>query len=467
MTLLPRASELQGLCVPQSTLFASSSKVFRQLDDYQQRAVRFVMQKKTAALFFEQGTGKTWIAAGVLECLGSSQSSLVIVPKNNKETSWLDLLHRSFPHIYVHESWDNFKRMGYYGVLVLHYEQALKLRKKLQRRLWTLICFDESQRLKDRGSKTSRLARALRQKAEYRVALSGTPLDGKPQDVWGQMRFVKPECFSDVWDDFFQDHMKAGGFMGHTKIFREETRPKFIKRLSRWAIREDDSVLDLPDFHTEEVWVTMGDTQKTAYWDMRVLKQVRLTRTASVSAPLTITRDMYLSQIAGGFLQHDDDVYWLSYRKILAVQRILRHNPKPTVIFCRFIAELKMLEAKLGRHYRVATYSGQTKDKPHVQRAFQTGEYDVLLCQIRAGGVGIDLFNGRTIILYSGNWSSIDFHQLRKRVHRRGQKFEVTFFLVMTKQTIDVKLRRRILAKSNDNQTILKPLRRRPRGEER
>lgn len=476
MTLLPRASEFQPSSVPLSTLFKSSSKVYSQLDDYQQRAVRFAYERRTTCLFLEQGTGKTWIAAGLLECLGSSQSSLLVVPKNNKETSWYDTLKANFPHIYVHTSWDNFKRMGYYGVLILHYEQVPKLIKKLVRRKWTCICYDESQRLKDRGSKASRCARRLRHLAEYKLALSGTPADGDPTHIWGQMRFVNPIVFGDVWDDFFQAYMKSGGFMGYKKIFREEMRPQFIDRLKMYALRESIDVLNLPELHIKEVWVNANERQRAAYWDMRIRKQCRLTRKVSVQAPLVITRDMYLAQIAGGFIQHEDDVYWLSYRKVLKVQSILRNNPGPTVIFCRFIPELLMLEAKLSKRWRVATYYGKTKNKPDVQRRFQAGEYDVLICQIRSGGTGLDLFKARCTILYSANWSSIDFNQLMRRFHRRGQTFEVTFFLVMVRNTIDAKLRRRIVAKSNDNDQTLNKLRRedhgkvhrhRPRGEDR
>ena len=449
MKSLPKASELPGLSGPWMMQFPSCVKVWSKLADYQQRAVRFVLQRKTAALFFEQGTGKTWIAAGLLECMGSSQSSLVVVPKNNKETSWLDLMRNMLTDLVTHTSWEEFKAAKYTGILLLHYEMVPKIITRLARRQWTCVVYDETQRLKDRGSKASRCARRL--KAEYKLALTGTPADGDPADIWAQMRFVQPECFGDKWEKFSKRYLKPTGFMGYKKVFIEARRSEFVRKLARWAVREDIGVLNLPELHTHEVWVDMTPKQQRAYHDMRFRKTLRLTREVTLTAPLVITRDMYLSQIAGGFIQHETGVYPVSYRKISAVKRILRRNEGPTVVFCRFVPEVLMLERKLMGKYRVATYYGKTKNKPDVQRRFQAGELDVLICQIRSGGVGLDLFRARAAILYSANWSSIDFDQLKRRVHRRGQTFEVSFFLVMARKTIDVKLHQRILAKSNDN----------------
>lgn len=461
MTSLLRASELQLSSVPLTALFRSSANVWSKLESYQQKAVEFAFRRKTSALFFEQGTGKTWIAAGVLECLGSDLSALVVVPKNNKETSWRDTLTTLFPHLLITSDWGVFKKAKYVGILLLHYQEVRPLINRLKRRWWKIIIYDELQNLKDRGSKQSRSARMLRHRAEYKLGLTGTPSDGEPQDIWGQMRFIAPECFGDDWADFSVEYLKPTGFMGYKKVFIESKRKQFISRLGGWAIRETKEVLNLPTLHTEEVWVDATPTQRQAYRDMRILRHVRLTRDVDVQASLTITRDICLAQIAGGFLTHEEDVYWLSYRKVTAVRKLIARNPGPVIVFCRFVAELKMLEAKLSKLYRVATYYGKTRNKADVQRAFQAGDYDVLLCQIRAGGVGVDLYRARTTILYSADWSSINFDQLKARFHRRGQKFEVTIFLVMVRNTIDVKLRRRILAKSKDNETTLNKLRRR------
>jgi len=452
---LKKASELQLSSVPLTTLFPSSAIVWKQLESYQQNAVRFAYQQKTSALFFEPGTGKTWIAAGLLECLGSNLSALLVVPKNNKETSWLDTLRKLFPHLLITSDWETFKRAKYVGILLLHYQQVHKLISRLVRREWTVIIYDELQALKGRGSKNSRCARRLRDRSEYKLGLTGTPADGKPEDIWAQMRFVVPDCFGENWKKFTKRYMTSTGFMGYKKVFREDKRERFNAKLSKWAICETKAVLNLPPLHVKQVWIDANERQRQAYDDMRVLRHVRLTRDVSVTASLTITRDALLSQIAGGFVRvrddDTDDVYWLSYRKVAAVQRLIRQQPGPVVVFCRFIPELLMLQAKLSKRYRVATYYGKTRNKAEVQRDFQAGKYDILLCQIRAGGVGLDLYKARTTILYSADWSSINFDQLKSRFHRRGQEFEVTIFLLMIRRTIDAKLHRRILTKSNSN----------------
>ncbi len=465
MTSLPKASEWQRSSVPLSALFKSSATVWHKLSDYQQNAVCFAYEKKTTALFFEQGTGKTWIAAGLIEALGSSQSSLVIVPKNNKETSWLATLKENLPHVYVHTSWEQFKAVSYVGVLLMHYEELTKnLVARLRKRKWTLIVYDECHRLKNRTSKASRRASQLRNSSEYKLGLSGTPLEKAPQDVWAQMRFINPDCFGDNWGDFKEEYLRETGFMGHKLQFIEAKRKRFIRLLSRYALREEVSILNLPPMTVEPVLVARSELQKAVYRDMLRSSTVRLNAQARVEAPLKITRNMKLSQIAGGFITHEDDVYWLGYGKMRECRRILAVSPKPVVIFCRFKPEIDMLERHLGKRYKVATYSGKTKNKADVQRNFQAGQYDVLICQLRAGGVGIDLFRACVGIVYSADWSSINFSQLKSRLYRRGQENETTLFLLISQSTIDVRLIRRILQKSKDNELILRNLKGKSNG---
>lgn len=465
MTSLPRASEWQRSSVPLSALFKSSATVWHKLDDYQQNAVCFAYEKKTVALFFEQGTGKTWIAAGLLEALGSSQSSLVIVPKNNKDTTWIETLKANLPHIYVHTSWETFKAVGYYGILVLHYEALTpNLVARIRRRQWTCIIYDECHRLKNRGSKISRRASQLRNSAEYKLGLSGTPLEKSPQDVWAQMRFINPHCFGDKWEPFKKRYLRSTGFMGHKLVFREDRRKEFMRKLTPWALREEVSILNLPPMTIEPVLVARSELQKEVYRAMLRSSVVRLNAQATVQAPLKITRNMKLSQIAGGFITHDRDVYWLGYGKMRECRRILAVSPLPVVIFCRFKPEIEMLERHLGKRYKVAIYSGKTKNKADIQRNFQAGQYDVLICQLRAGGVGIDLFRACVGIVYSADWSSINFSQLKSRLYRRGQKNETTLFLLISQSTIDVRLVRRILQKSKDNDLVLKQLKGKSHG---
>src|SRR5205807_1251628 len=97
-------------------------------------------------------------------------------------------------------------------VLLLHMEAFSKVSKRMQRREWDLVIIDESQRLKARASGFSRAARRLRNQARRRLALSGTPIDDSPIDIFGQMRFADHTVLGEDFLTFAEKFCHRGGF---------------------------------------------------------------------------------------------------------------------------------------------------------------------------------------------------------------------------------------------------------------
>src|SRR5690606_5828895 len=133
----------------------------------------------------------------------------------------------------------------------------------------------------------------------------------------------------------------------------------------------------------------------------------------------------------------------------------------PTVIFCKYTEEREAVEqlvSSMGLRYR--SIHGKIKDKKKnklrtkAQELFQSGKLDVMVCQVRAGGVGIDLYKARSAIFYSTTFSYIDYDQCRKRIHRRGQVNPTTLFFIYAKDTIDEDIYNTILSKKSVTKSI-------------
>lgn len=425
------------------------------LDLQQKNAVDFVLQRKTVGLFAEQGTGKTWITLGVLEQLIETVpdfAGLMVCQKNNKHTTWRALMNH-LPDVTVTEDWEEFKKIRGPRLLLLHFEQVDGMITKLirfgQSHRWTFIGIDECQRLKARGNKTSRWARRIRHLPEYKLGLSGTPLEKSEIDVWAQMRFINPKVFGDKWETFKDRYTKPTGWMGKKREFIDKHHDRFMRKLAPWCLRITKDYLDLPPYRIIRHELDMPPEARDVYRLMRLNQIARVPSGEIIRAPLAITRDAKLAQIAGGFLLGEEGYYWLHDAKIDRTLGVIRDSHLPVVVFCRFTAEINELVRALEQvdGLRVDTYTGKTKDKAAVQERFQRGELDVLVCQVRAGGVGIDLYNARTVIVYSAEWSSISFDQLISRVHRRGQVNRVRIHLMIVKRSIDTKIHRRINSK--------------------
>lgn len=468
--------------------FAPSRKLWRQLDEYQRDAVKFALSQKGCGLFFEQGTGKTWISGGIIESLLSPTfECLLVVPLTNIETTWVKTLRSQLPQLHIARTLEDFLQAPFPRCLLLHYEAVPKVIQKLRKRVWDAIIYDECHRLKARGTLQSRTAAKLRDCARYKIGLSGTPIEKQPQDLWGQFRFFAPHVFGTRWKDFEAEYFEPVVFnpqgyrpgsmrylrelrryqiAKHRRPFDEKKLPQFLKRIEGYALRVTKDVLGLPPLTYIEEEVTLRGFQRTLYQE---LERDMVSSVLNVSAPLKITQIGKLQQITGGYLFDDDgNVLEVGRAKLRRVKRILRQNETPVVIFCKYRQEVRCISEELmAMGYSVGTLTGSTpkRERPSIIERFQAGKTDVLVCQTRTGGVGIDLFRSHRIIVYSTTHSYIDFDQLISRVHRRGQQKEVSVHLLIARGTIDMAIFRALIRKRNASRSVLNHLRRKTNGE--
>lgn len=465
--------------------------LYEKLDPYQVDAVKFALDIKTAALFFDQGTGKTWIAGGIIEqlCLTRPKlNGLVVVPLSNLETTWADLL--SQVNVNIYRDWEEYKRGATPRLLLIHYEGLPKIDKRIAKHPWTFVTFDESQRIKARNSRQSRIAarKGLRE-AEYKLILTGTPFDDlldDPQQLWSQFRFLRPQLFGTRWGVFDQGYLYRTGWMGKKRKFRKGMFPRFLREIEPYVYRvTKDQVLDLPPLSFEMVPVELFGKQRRMYEELERNAVIQVAGRSLVT-DLKIVQDGKLHQITSGFIiesvieagkrQKQRVIHQVGNAKLRKLRWLIRRLDLPIVIFCRYREEVRQIEQLITEsNTRVATITGETrKTRAQTIRAFSGGKIDVLIAQVRTGGIGIDLDRSHSAIFYSTTWSFIDFDQAVSRLHRRGQTEPVKIFLLYAKRTIDKVVYESILLKRDTFQMVWEHLRketlrwqRRPRTKQR
>lgn len=427
------------------------------LDPYQTEAVDFILSREAAALFYEQGTGKTWVTAGVIERLPPDSRVLLIVPLANVETTWVRMMAEL--DVDVHRTWESYARTrrcvcARPQVLLVHYEALSGFIKRARIVRWSLIAYDESQRLKARGSKYSRTAARFKY-ADRRLILSGTPIEQHTIDLFGQFRFLDKNLLGS-WTRFDEKWLMKTGYMGYKRKMRPGLVPRFLKLIAPYIRRvTKEEVLDLPPLKLRDVPVTMYGRQAELY-DTMERDSLVVINDKTVPAELKITQLVRLSQICGGFIttgyvtrrtkrgtirRVSPITESIGQAKLRKVKGILTREVSPTnpvVIFCRARHEIADL-VRACSGWRVAEFHGKVKRKERVRilRAFQRGKYDVLVCQVRTGGVGVDLYRSHTGIVYSTTFSYIDYDQMLARLHRRGQLHPVTIYRVFCQKTVD------------------------------
>ena len=432
--------------------------LYKKLFDYQKQAVDKTVHCPSKGLFCEQGTGKTWITAGIIEKLLHSKAEfLLVVNLTNLETTWQKVLN-NFTDLAVFKDLVSYlKYKEGPKVFLTHYEALPKYCTILAKIHWSLITFDESQRLKSRNTRQSKLAAKLRL-ADHKVILSGTPIEQSPIDLWAQFRFLAPEVFGTRWKDFEEEYCYKTGYMGYEIKFKKDKLPQFLEKIKPYIIRitKLDS-LNLPKLSINLIPVELLGEQKRIYSSMEK-EMIMLFDNQTIAVDLKITQIAKLQQICGGFIINEDsEAHRIGRAKIRCIKSLIKTITKPIVIFCKYLEEIKMISDELT-HLKIAILNGQTKNRSNIINDFQSGLYDVIICQIKTGGVGIDLYKSCNVIFYSLTYSFIDYEQALSRVHRYGQTQPVTIHLIYAKDTIDEDIYKAILSKKSISDTVLKSL---------
>jgi len=448
---------------------ARETPLWKALDDHQKDAVEFGLERLSVGYFAEQGTGKTWITVALLDQIIPDHENFegyLVVPLTNKETTWVKTISEQLPQVNFTSDWEEYKKLPFPRILLLHYEAFCKKRlvPKMQRRSWHFGCFDESQRLKDRGSLGSRRAKQMSECTHRKVILSGTPDDGAEEHYWAQFRYFAPFVFGTRWENFDDHYLKPTGFMGHKRKFKEHRRKEFQDKIRPWCLFISNEVLNRPSPKMTRVWVNMKGRQRRIYDE---LETTMVIDELDILTEFEMTKIIKLHQICGGTLLDEEWIYDVGVAKQRACMRIVDREDLPLVIFCRFVEEIDDLSNRLReRGLRVKTIQGKNKKtRTEVQEQFQRGEIDVLVVQIRTGGVGIDLFRSHVCIVYSSTYSRIDFDQAIARLHRRGQEYEgpVRVYILICRDSVDEEILTAIIDKRSVSKTVLKYLKRRRR----
>jgi SNF2 family DNA or RNA helicase len=450
----------------------------------QEDAVSFVEEREASALFFQQRTGKTFITMKVLERQPRESLAVVLVCiLNNKESTWRDKLAEFLPWLNVTDDWEVFKKLPFPKLLLVHFEALPKVATKIKRAVkWiTFAIIDEAHRLKARGTAQSRAAGRLCV-IRKRLILTGTPMEKQPRDLWGQFRFLLPTLFGSwkTFEEKFMDFAKINmegvkpgtarwqiivmqqGMLRSRAKFREDMMPTLIRMIKPYALRLTKEDVGIIPPQVIKVSVDIVGRQRRIYDTMKKHSVVHLGGGRRAMAPLTVTNIVKRRQIASGFVLDDDgECCHLGDAKLRKLMALIERLPKPIVVFTVFRPELELIYATVTKAgYDAITVSGATKKKlrPDIWRNFQRAQYDVIICQVKTGGVGVDLWKSGYAIAHSIGYSSIDFDQAISRMDSKEKERAAKIYVLCGRATIDEDLYDMVIEKGLTSDEVLKQL---------
>lgn len=459
----------------------------------QQKAYEFALTRDSVALFCEQRTGKTFITLALLRKLATSVVGIandfcgvLLTLLTNKDTTWLDNLNKHLPWLNVTMDWEQYKKLPYPKLLLVHFEAFPKLIRKLvkyKRINWMGI--DEAHRISKRGTKQSRAA-ARMSWVRRKLILTGTPIEKQPTDLFAQFRFLDPEVFGTNWEEFETEYMDfkqigtehtpKGSQAWQKRIlqnrilrskakFKTSKLPQLIKLIKPYSFRLEKSDVGILEPIVERIVVPLAGKQRRLYDEMSAHSVVRLATGERSMAELEVTRIMKLRQIASGFLYDDDEeVHSVGSAKLRRVRSLVAAARKPVVVFTAFRPDTEALtQLMIDEGYDTVTVHGgiNKKKRPDIWRKFQRAQFDVIICQIKTGGVGVDLWKANTAIVHSMGHSYIDFDQAKARLDSRDKNKPAVIKVLCAADTVDEDIYDLVVIKRLNGNAVLSQLKRR------
>lgn len=418
-----------------------------QLLKHQAEGVELIKNKTYFALLYECGVGKTLTTLAIIDERKKrfpKYKTLYICPNTLIENVMEEIeKFTDLTCVALRGTTDKRSRLlsSPVDIYLINYEGTRLICDELIAKKFDLIVCDESQNLKGHNTQQSKACFRIAMSAPHRLILTGTPVHNGPLDCYGQYRVLSPDIFGGSYYRFRARYAMMGGYLGKQVlkyINMEEFKRKILQCSS---IKRKEEVLDLPPRTYETIRVDATDEQKRMYLQLRDAFITEY-KDSVVTAPVMLTRLIRFSQITAGFykdIEGKETSYEKNPKQEWLVEWLKEHGYK-TVVFVRFIRELKDLEARLtaAKISHVSVY-GETEDRINVVGRFnKSPEVQVFIGQIDTAGAGINLQSASYCCFLSNNYSYGDREQAESRIHRQGQLAKnCTYLDVVVRDSID------------------------------
>ncbi|MDD5706987.1 MAG: DEAD/DEAH box helicase [Kiritimatiellae bacterium] len=299
----------------------------------------------------------------------------------------------------------------------------------LHRVHWSAIVLDEAQNVKNPATRQSRAARALT--ADFRLALTGTPVENQAGDLWALMDFLNPGMLG-TRADFqtrFQRPIRTGVDDGARSALKRITSPFILRRLKS----DPEVIADLPARIEAKVYCSLTREQATLYAaELRTLdagleQAEGLSRRGLVLA--TLTRLKQICNHPAHFL--GDGAKRLNGRsgKMMRFDAMLEElaaNGDRALVFTQYA----VMGALLRDHMRDVLgcdvpflhggVPGAARDA--MVARFQAADGPpAFILSLKAGGTGLNLTRANHVFHFDRWWNPAVENQATDRAHRIGQ----------------------------------------------
>jgi len=308
--------------------------------------------------------------------------------------------------------------------------------EKLARVRWDTLVLDEAQAIKNPSSQVARAAYQIR--ADFRIALTGTPVENRLEELWSQFQLLNRGLLG-TRKDFDARYARpiASGDTSAAARLRERIRPFVLRRLKR------DVAKELPP-RTDIVLRAELSTEERAVYDaVRAATRRDVVEQLSKGTGVLQALEalLRLRQAACHPSLVPGQQAKTSAKQNLLVERLEQvvAEGHKALVFSQWTSFLDLIGPELDvAGIGFTRLDGSTRDRAGVVADFQRPDGPpTMLLSLRAGGVGLNLTEADHVFIVDPWWNPAAEDQAADRAHRIGQDRPVMVYRLVAANTVE------------------------------
>lgn len=425
-----------------------------------------------ACLADDMGLGKTvqLIALLLLHLQGQKTRPWLIVCPTSLVGNWVHEINRFSPSVRVMVHHGAGRREGDGFVLdAKNHDLVISTYPLVQRDIdtvskvrWGMIALDEAQNIKNHYAKQSRAIKSL--EADAKIALTGTPVENRLQELWSIMDFLNPGYLGgpEEFRQRFSVPIERYGDVERRSQLQRLVRPFILRR-----VKTDPAIIkDLPEKMESKVYCSLTEEQATLYEAvvehmMRSISDSEgIKRKGLVLSALTRLKQicdhpsLYLADKSANI---DGRSGKLSRLKEMLEEIIA--SGENSLVFTQYAAMGSMLQEYIQSSLGCKTlflHGGVPRKERDLMIKWFQGESSsgggggthcpppegprVFVLSLKAGGVGLNLTAANHVFHYDRWWNPAVENQATDRAYRIGQDKSVQVHKLISTGTLEEKI---------------------------
>ena len=406
----------------------------------------------------EMGLGKTVQALAIIANNPQNNVSDLVTCPASVVPVWAREVKERFPQIEVQilNKENNFLEVETPSLWIASYTQLRRHRHLLDKVSFRYAILDEAQLIKNPKAKITQACLSI--SANHRLALSGTPIENSALDLWTIFRFLMPGLLGsrkELEADLLSDPDYTA------KLLRKQVTPFVLRRI------KSEVATELPPKIESELPCVLNDEQRVEYrklTDGAIKEHGNNIHQAFKQAPT------HVFSLLTRLRQVCCDLALLPWREglepsgtkgeiLLEKLTDLTSSGSKIIVFSQFTSYLSILKKRINEQIpdlKILELTGSTRNRTLPIETFEKLEGPVvILASLKAAGLGVTLKSADYVFLMDPWWNPAIEEQAIDRAHRLGRTKPTFIYRLVTKGTVEERVRMLQHAKRETFQKII------------